>query len=180
MHDKRFHGDIARLRNPERVARLEVDRVVDLCLEEGQIARVLEVGTGTGLFAEGFAGHGLDIAGVDVNPEMLAAARGFVPNGDFQEGTAEALPFPDRSFDLVFLGLILHEADDTLQALREASRTTRRRVCILEWPYREQSFGPPLDERLKPEDLQGLFKRAGFKAWRTAELSNTILYLLEK
>ncbi len=33
MHEKRFEGDIARLRNPERIARLEVERVVTLCLK---------------------------------------------------------------------------------------------------------------------------------------------------
>ncbi len=179
MHEKRFQGEIARLRDPDRVNRLEVDRVVDLCLEDNHPARVLDVGTGTALFAEAFSRRGLEVAGVDVSPEMLAAARGFVPSGDFREAVAEALPFPDHAFDLVFLGVVLHEADDPLKALQEALRTTRHRVCILEWPYREQSFGAPLHERLKPEEIEDLFTRAGFKAWRTAELSNTVLYLLD-
>jgi rhodanese-related sulfurtransferase len=33
MNEKRFDGAVARLRAPERVARLEVERVVSLCLE---------------------------------------------------------------------------------------------------------------------------------------------------
>jgi len=32
------------------------------------------------------------------------------------------MPFPDGAFDLVFMGLLLHEADDNLAALREAQR----------------------------------------------------------
>ncbi len=180
MHERRFQGDIARLRSPERVDLLEVDRVVDLCLEGAPMGRALDVGTGTGLFAEAFSRRGMQVAGVDVNPAMLAAARMFVPTGDFREGRAEALPFPDASFDLVFLGVVLHDADDALKALQEALRATRQRVCILEWPYRDQSFGPPLEHRLNPEELEHLFKQAGFKAWRVEELSATVLYLLEK
>jgi len=178
-HEKRFAGDISRLRAPERVELLEVGRVVDLCLENVQTGSVLDVGTGSGLFAEAFAGRGLTVAGVDVNPEMLEAARHFVPGGDFRPGTAEALPCPDRAYDLVFLGLVLHESDETLKALQETRRVARKRVAILEWPYREQPFGPPLAHRLNPDELTGLFQKAGFRTWKKADLSDTVLYLLE-
>jgi SAM-dependent methyltransferase len=179
MHEKRFEGDISRLRSPERVERLEVERVVGICLEDGELASLLDVGTGSGLFAESFSKHGLKVSGVDANPEMLIAARQFVPEGDFREGTAEALPYPDGSFDIVFLGLVLHESDETLKVLQEAHRATRKRVCILEWPYRDQSFGPPLAHRLNPEDLAVLFQKAGFRKWKMTDLSDTVLYILE-
>jgi ubiquinone/menaquinone biosynthesis C-methylase UbiE len=180
VHEKRFEGEIGRLRSAERVARLEVERVVDVCSERGKINRLLDVGTGTGLFAEAFSRRGAEAAGVDVNPNMLVAARGFVPTGDFQEGTAEALPYPAGAFNLVFLGLVLHESDDALKALREALRVTRQRVAILEWPYLEQSFGPPLEHRLNPRELEVLFRDAGAWTWKATDLSNTVLYLLEK
>jgi SAM-dependent methyltransferase len=179
MHERRFAGDIERLRAPERVERLEVTRVVDLCLENGKIESVLDVGTGTGLFAETFFRRGLTVSGVDVNPAMLAAARGFVPKADFRTGIAEALPFPDKSSDLVFLGLVLHESDDVLKTLEEALRVARQRVCILEWPYRDQPFGPPLTDRLNPEDLVVLFQKAGFRKWRMTDLANTVVFYLE-
>jgi ubiquinone/menaquinone biosynthesis C-methylase UbiE len=179
MHEKRFEGDISRLRSPERVERLEVERVINLCLEKGPFISLLDVGTGTGLFAEAFAKRGLKVSGVDINPEMMAAAQMFVPDGDFREGTAETLPFPDGSFDFVFMGVVLHETDDVSKALQETRRVTRQQACILEWPYREQSFGPPLTDRLNPEDLVGLFQKVGFRKWKTTELSNTVLYCLE-
>jgi SAM-dependent methyltransferase len=179
MHDKRFEGDIDRLRLPERVERLEVERVVGLCLEGDLLANMLDVGTGTGLFAQSFCAHGLAVSGVDVNPAMLAAARAFVPAGEFREGTAEALPYPDNSFDLIFLGLVLHESDEILTALKETWRVARKRVCILEWPYRDQPFGPPLAHRLNPTDLAGLFKEAGFRSWKMRELTNIVLYCLD-
>jgi ubiquinone/menaquinone biosynthesis C-methylase UbiE len=179
MHEKRFEGDIDHLRTPERVERLDVERVVDLCLEKVKVHSVLDVGTGSALFAESFSKRGLEVAGVDVNPKMLAAARQFVPNGDFHEGTAEMLPYPDGSYDFVFLGLVLHESDKPLKALMEAQRVAQQRVGILEWPYYEQSFGPPLVHRLKPEDLDNLFRKAGYQKWEATDLSNTIFYRLE-
>ena len=178
-HEKRFSGELERLRAPERVARLELARVVDECLKGGAFASLLDVGTGTGLFAEAFAGRGLAVAGVDVNPAALAAARSFVPAGNFQEGTAEALPVPDAAIDLVFLGLVLHEADDPLQALKEARRAARKRAAVLEWPYRAQAFGPPLAHRLDPVELEQRFHQAGFPHWTTIELEATVLYLLD-
>ena len=45
MHEKRFEGAIDRLRSPERVERLDVERVVDLCLESETATSVLDVGT---------------------------------------------------------------------------------------------------------------------------------------
>jgi ubiquinone/menaquinone biosynthesis C-methylase UbiE len=179
VHEKRFEGDIARLRTPERVERLEVERVVSLCLESVPLDEVLDVGTGTGLFAESFSKHGLEVSGVDANPEMLTAASQFVPKGNFREGTAEALPYPDSSFDLVFLGLVLHESDEPLKALQEARRVARKRVGILEWPYQDGAFGPPLAHRLKPEDLANLYLEVGFRKWKVTNLSNTIFYRLE-
>ena len=179
MHEKRFDGAIERLRAPERVERLQVEHVIDLCLENGQFESVLDVGTGSGLFAEAFSRRGLAVSGLDVNPQMLIAAKGFVPDGDFRPGIVEKIPFPDKSSDLVFLGVVLHEADDVEKALKEAKRIARQRVCILEWPYRDQTFGPPLGDRLNPEDLAVLFHNVGFPKWKTTALINTVLYSLE-
>ena len=179
MHEKQFEGNIDRLRAPDRVERLEVERVVDLCLENETIDSVLDVGTGTALFAEAFSKRGLVVSGIDANLEMVAAAGLFVPKGDFQEGIAEELPYTDGSFDLVYLGLVLHESDEPLKTLSEARRVSRKRVCILEWPYREQPFGPPLTDRLDPIELTSLFHKAGFRKWKVIELSNTSFYQLE-
>ena len=134
MHEHRFHGDISRLRSPERLAWLEVDRVVKLSTQGENLRRVLDVGTGSGIFAEAFAKLGLDIEGVDANPEMLTAARNQVEGVRFQEGTAESLPYPDSSFDLVFMGLLFHETDDRLKAMQEAARVTRQQVTVL-WMF---------------------------------------------
>jgi ubiquinone/menaquinone biosynthesis C-methylase UbiE len=180
MHERRFNREIERLRDPQRVARLEVKRVVNLALEnlEG-IQSVLDVGTGSGLFAEQFTARGLQVTGLDANPEMLPVARQYVPSGIFREGEAEHLPLPDESIDLVFMGLLLHETDDPLAALIEARRVARKRLAILEWPDEEQSFGPPRQHRVSYEKIAALAKQAGFKETQQIRLEYLALYRIE-
>ena len=50
-HERRFNGAADRLRAADRVARLEVPRVVALSLAGLTATSVLDVGTGTGIFA---------------------------------------------------------------------------------------------------------------------------------
>jgi ubiquinone/menaquinone biosynthesis C-methylase UbiE len=178
MHEKRFDGAVERLRAPERLARLEAPRVVDLALAGITAEEVLDVGVGSGVFAEAFAQRGLTIAGVDVNPAMIAAAQTFVPGGDFRLAPAEALPFPAATFDLVFLGLLLHESDDPRQVLQEAQRVGRQRVAILEWIYQEQDFGPPLAHRIAPATIQDLARQVGFTVFEIIPLTQLLLYRL--
>jgi len=180
MHERRFNHEIERLRDPERVARLEVPRVVDLALA-GMLnpSTVLDLGSGTGLFAEEFSARGLQVTGLDVNPEMLAAAREFVPAGIFQEGLAEKISYPNSSFDLVFMGLLLHETDDPLAALKEARRVTRKRLAILEWPDEDQRIGPPREHRLATDKISRFARQAGFMKVEKTRLENLVLYIME-
>lgn len=176
MHEKRFHREISWLRDPERVGRLEVERVVALALQGQPIRSMLDVGTGSGLFAEQFASAGLSVGGADANPAMIAAAREHLPQADLKEATAEDLPFEDGQFDLVFLGLVLHETDDPLAALKEARRVAAKRVAVLEWPYAEGEIGPPLSDRLPGEQVIALAKTAGIDHAEIFPLRHLVLY----
>jgi ubiquinone/menaquinone biosynthesis C-methylase UbiE len=178
LHERRFHKQAELLRSRERIALLEVDRVVRSCIEGPSIQSVLDVGTGTGVFAEAFARRGLLVTGIDPNGELLAMARRYVPNADFREAAAEALPFEADSFDLVFLGHILHEADDQRKALSEARRVGHRRVSVLEWPYRREEQGPPLEHRLSPAAIEELAKEIGYRHIESSQLAHMDLYHL--
>lgn len=180
MHEHRFHGATERLRSPERLAWLEVNRVTELSLQGGNLRRVLDVGAGTGIFSEAFAQAGLEVEGLDATPEMLAAARELVPGVHFQEGIAEALPYPEAAFDLVFMGLLLHETDDRPKAMQEAARVARQRVAVLEWPYEQQAVGPGLDERLTEQQIAELVPQAGLIVTQVVHLKTLVLYILEK
>lgn len=182
MHNhsgNRFH-DIERLRSPERIQHLEIERVVQLTLENSSFTSVIDIGTGSGIFAEAFAKQGLTVAGVDANPEMLAAARSYLPNADFRQAVAEAIPFPDGAFDLAFMGLVLHETDDLPKAMQEASRVCRARLIVLEWPFKQQDFGPGMEERLESSQVLNLAKQAGFLEGELISLEHLVLYRFDK
>jgi ubiquinone/menaquinone biosynthesis C-methylase UbiE len=180
MHERRFDREIEQLRDPARVARLEIEHVIDLSLKGLEnIKTLLDLGTGSGLFAEGFAAKGLQIAGLDANLEMLRAAYQYIPTGEFIEGITENLPFPNRSFDLIFMGLSLHETDDIRAALFEAHRVAIKRVAILEWQFEEQPFGPPLEHRISEDKIASIAKQLGFNKFTQQTLQSLILYLID-
>jgi SAM-dependent methyltransferase len=175
-HERRFYGEAERLRSPERIGRLEVDRVVALATEGLAATSVLDIGTGTGVFAEAFSAKGLAVVGIDVNRSLLELARQLVPGVEFREGTAEAIPCGDRTFDVAFLGHLLHEADDRVAALREARRVSAKRVVVLEWPYEPGEHGPPLEHRLKPEEVKEMARQAGLASVEHLRLTYMDLY----
>lgn len=172
------HG-VERLRSKDRVERLEVERVVNICMEES-IKSVLDIGTGSALFAEEFFKHGAKVAGIDTNPKMVEAAKQFVTEGEFHLAPAEKIPFKDNSFDLTFFGVVFHEVDDFLKALKEAFRVSVWGTALLEWDYKQEDYGPPLEHRLKADFIKKIALEAGYKEVQVIKLNSLVLYKLIK
>lgn len=93
-----------------------------------QNERVLDVACGTGVVARlasqsvGAAGV---VAGLDVNPGMLAVARTTTPPEttiEWHEASAQTMPFPDESFDAVLCQMGLQFMPDKEAVLREMRR----------------------------------------------------------
>jgi ubiquinone/menaquinone biosynthesis C-methylase UbiE len=95
-------------------------------LHPGQ--RVLDVACGTGTVAKlaaGQVGGSGRVAGLDVNPGMLAVARATAPPQlgiDWYETSAEAIPLADGAFDVALCQLGLQFIPDKPRALREVRR----------------------------------------------------------
>jgi len=92
--------------------------------------RVLDVSTGGGHTALAFAPHVRQVVATDLSSEMLAAAERFagergVTNVEFQTADAEALPFPDASFDLVTNRIALHHYPEPRRAIAGMARVLR-------------------------------------------------------
>jgi ubiquinone/menaquinone biosynthesis C-methylase UbiE len=93
-------------------------------LRLGKEHALIDLGTGPGLLALGFAPYVGRIVGVDPEPAMLAATRKAAANASkaitLIEGKAEALPSEVGRFDVVTIGRALHWMDcDAIAVLFE-------------------------------------------------------------
>ena len=94
--------------------------------------RVLDIGTGTGTLACGFAERGCDVVGLDPSPEMLAEAAKTATEARLSvrwvKGRAEATGLLDAEFDIVCAGQCWHwfegrhAAAEAFRVLRPAGR----------------------------------------------------------
>lgn len=88
----------------------------------GARGRILEIGAGTGLNVQHYPG-GADVTYTEPDPHM---ARRLRRRGvDVVAASADALPFPDASFDTVVSALVLCTVPDVPAALREIRRVLR-------------------------------------------------------
>ena len=111
--------------------------------------RVLDVASGPGYVAAFAAERGAAVLGVDVAESMIALARGLHPELEFLHGDAEALPFPDASFEAVVANFLLLHLGRPERALAEFARvlTPGGRVALTVWdlPERARVIGVLVD-----------------------------------
>jgi SAM-dependent methyltransferase len=93
-------------------------------------ATLLDVGSGTGHFARRYAAAGLRVTGLDPDAAALAYARSLGGGIDYRAGDAQALPFPDASFDYCAAVTSLCFVPDPARALAEMWRVARRGVVL--------------------------------------------------
>jgi demethylmenaquinone methyltransferase/2-methoxy-6-polyprenyl-1,4-benzoquinol methylase len=109
---------------------------------------VLDVATGTGLVADALVARGFRVTGLDQSPGMLAAARGrFAGRVELVEASADALPFPDASFDHLTFTYLLRYVDDPAATLEELARVVRPggTVAMVEFGLPRGVWRPPWD-----------------------------------
>jgi SAM-dependent methyltransferase len=105
--------------------------------------RVLEIGSGPGYFSPSVARRLTEgrLTLYDMQVGMLEMAakrlerRGY-RNFECRAGDAASMPFPDRTFDVVFMVAVLGEVADRAAAMREAARVLRPggRLSVTELP----------------------------------------------
>jgi SAM-dependent methyltransferase len=104
-------------------------------LAEIEPRRVLEVGCGTGAFAERMLRElAADVLALDLSPRMVELARG--RGVEALVGTAEVLPFRGEEFDCVVANWVLHHVPDLDGGLAEIARVLRPG-----WRFLAATFG---------------------------------------
>src|SRR5205807_7674851 len=89
--------------------------------------RLIEVGAGFGRLADEYRGY-RSVVLFDSSPELLGAGRerlGSDPRLEFVQGDANALPFPDGSFDALLCVRVVHHFVDPARAFAEFARVLR-------------------------------------------------------
>ncbi len=105
---------------------------------------VLEIGLGLGADHERFAVSGAKLHGIDLTQRAVDITRhrlemqGLV--SDLRVGDAEALPYADDSFDLVYSWGVIHHSPNTALAAREILRVLKPGGIFKVMVYHTQSL----------------------------------------
>jgi SAM-dependent methyltransferase len=104
----------------------------DSVMEEAP-SSLLDVGCGDGALLKAIAACGCRAHGVDTDEPGIAKLR--ADGLSAEAAPAEALPFPEASFDVVAFSYTTHHLADLPRAFGEALRVARKAVLILEGWY---------------------------------------------
>ena len=84
---------------------------------------ILDAGCGLGLYVKRFAELGAQAHGVDIDPAKVRQAGETLPR--IKQGSAEALPYPNAIFDVVFSNEVLEHVRGDAVAVSEACRVLK-------------------------------------------------------
>jgi SAM-dependent methyltransferase len=96
----------------------------------GRGQSLLDVACGPGFVAAAATERGAMARGLDFSAAMLRVARTRHPAIAFDRGDAEALPYPDDSFDVVVSNFGIHHVPQPRLALQQAHRVLRARGSL--------------------------------------------------
>jgi SAM-dependent methyltransferase len=148
----------------------------------GSGIELLDIGCGAGEFCALAAARGASVHGIDATRAAIEHARRAVPDGDFQVGLMEDLPWPDASFDVVTGFNSFQYARDIDAAVGEGRRVSRPggRLAICKWsrPEDNEFFAllialgaGRLDSLRATDPVEEAVRRAGLALSHTAEVA---------
>src|SRR5579862_2003632 len=109
--------------------------------------RWLDAGCGNGAFTELLIARCApgEVHGVDPSPEQIAYARTRpgMAVATFREGDAQRLPFPDDSFDMAVMALVISFIPDPAKAVAELARVVRPGGWVATYMWDTTAGGSP-------------------------------------
>ncbi len=153
---------------------------------------ILDVGCGRGFLLQKLSKRvesGAKLFGIDISPKLVEIAKSNNPEADIQVGDAEALPYPDNSFNFVFMTEALEHMLDFSKALSEIRRVLRPRGILVvtvpnrDWAsydfydkMRNHALQPVDDHYFRFDEISGLLKDASLHVVSYRGLDNLYYY----
>jgi SAM-dependent methyltransferase len=161
--------------------------------------RWLDVGCGNGAFTEVLIARvaPAEVIGIDPSEQQLAYARTRpgAKSAEFRAGDAQVLSFPDASFDVAVMALVVTFVPDPQKAVGEMARVVRPGGCVATYMWDVPGGGLPLEPiyaamralglpRQYPtnvavsrqDGMRALWEQAGLEAIETREIRITVAY----
>jgi len=169
-HQKFDLTKIARLDDVGRFETMKPD-VMWEALGSPHPTRILEIGAGTGLFAEKFAQFApqATVFAADTEIAMLDWMREHRPGVETGclvpvLSDERTVPLGSATIDLVMMLNLHHELADPAAVYAESLRllVPGGQVLVVDWAATETPKGPPLSIRATAEELVSSLERAGF------------------
>jgi ubiquinone/menaquinone biosynthesis C-methylase UbiE len=156
----------------------------------------VEVGCGNGAFTEELIAHSAPraVSAIDPSEGQLAFARTreAAKLAQFRLGDAQALPYPDKSFDAAAMALVITFIPDPAKAVAEMARVVRPGGIVATYMWDVAGGGLPLapvgralkamgkdysrvsDAAARRETMQALWQDAGLQAVETRVIRITL------
>jgi len=154
------------------VAEEQVEAAMAHALGDGRLAKLVDIGTGTGRMLELFAPQADAALGIDRSSEMLRLARAKLSergleHAELRQADLYALPLADGSADAAILHHVLHFAQQPGAAIAEAARVLEPggRLLIVDFAPHEREELRARDAHVRlgfsDEQILGWFANAG-------------------
>lgn len=147
-------------------------------LRNAGFSSLLDVGCGAGYLIGVLAKeHDADFFGLDISPNMLKEARKKlvgVPRVVLREGSADKLPYPDGTFDVVTCIMSFHHYPYPEKAVAEAYRVLARGGAYILSDVDKTRYGelePEAYAAYDGEAVKKLFEDAGFEVTEAVNLT---------
>lgn len=144
----------------------------------------LDVGCGTGNHSVNLSKKGFRAVAIELSFNGVLAAKANAEREKakvhFVVGDVENMPFKDRSFDVLFCGLLLHHFPDLTSLSKELARVGKSYLFALETnalepvtflkfnivnPLLKPGFMTPNQRALFPDKVRRIFEREGFSGF---------------
>jgi ubiquinone/menaquinone biosynthesis C-methylase UbiE len=164
----------------ERYATLQPEHLLkNLGLKRGET--IADIGCGPGFFtlpAAEIVGKEGTVFAADIQGEMLTAVRSRtlergLTNVRVVKTNERDVPLPAESCDLMLVAFTLDEIESRAIFLHHLVRALKPkgRLAVLEWEKHQHAEGPPVADRIAPDELIADAEAAGLRLERRRELN---------